>query len=444
MRKVAKFGGSSLADAGQFQKVKNIVLRDPTIQVIVVSAPGRRFAGDTKVTDMLYLCHAHLQYGVGCEDLLSQVQQRYQSIKEELGLQLDIAAEFDAIRAGLSRETPVDELVSRGEYLNAKLMAEYLGYPFMDATDAMFFDYEGKLDLERCYAVIAQALDNNIHLVIPGFYGKCTNGAIKTFSRGGSDITGAVAAAAVEADVYENWTDVSGILMADPRLVPDPLPIRRITYNELREMAFMGAEVLHEESIFPVREHGIPIHIRSTEDPDGSGTLIQELFAREDSRAENSPIITGITGRRDFTIVTVRKHYTDSQTEVMCRVLEVFRQFRVSVEHISAGIDHLSLVVRGAQFRRCMDEVMEEIRKSCHPESVGARENIALMAVVGRRMAAQPGVSGMLCAALGEEGINIRMIFQEHGDINIIVGVENKDFDRAVQVVYDRFVKQAN
>ena len=394
MLKAAKFGGSSVAGAEQFKKVKSIIEADPSRRIVVVSAAGKRSADDHKLTDLLYLCHAHLTYGVSCDEILQTIEQRFARIRSELGLGYDVEGEMEALRARLDRSMSVDELVSRGEYFTARLMAEYLGYAFVDAADCIFFGFDGQLDREKTDRAIAAALSEHGRILIPGFYGRLPTGKIKVMSRGGSDITGALAAAAAGADVYENWTDVSGILMADPRIVDNPRPIEKVTYAELRELAFMGASVMHEESIEPVKEKGIALNIRNTNRPDDPGTLI---VGDADDRDDGERFITGIAGKRDFTIITVAKRNMNAN-HTLCQALEI------------------------------MD-----------PDDVRVQDDIALVAAVGRKMSSRPGISGRLFQALGESGVNIRTIAQGADELAITVGVDNKDFETAIRVLYNGF-----
>lgn len=436
MLKVAKFGGSSVAGTEQFQKVKAIVEADPSRRVVVVSAAGKRSSDDHKLTDLLYLCHAHLTYGVSCEDILQTIQDRFAQIRSSLGLTYDVEGEFAALRARLNKETPVDELVSRGEYFTARLMAEYLGYEFLDAADCVFFGFDGRFDLEKTYAAIRAAAQKGCGLVIPGFYGSLPTGKLKLMTRGGSDISGALAAAAVDADVYENWTDVSGILMADPRIVENPSPIEHITYSELRELAFMGASVLHEDSVQPVKDKGIPLNIRNTNRPQDPGTMIVEKI---DGQNENRDrFITGIAGRRNFTILTVRKHNMSSSA-VLRQALETLERYHVPVEHITLGLDSFALVASSAALGDRLFDVVGDIQKTCLPDDVQIQDSIALVAVVGRKMTYRPGTSGKIFQALGEHGVNIRIINQAADEISIIVGVDNNNFETAIRVLYDGF-----
>lgn len=435
MLKVAKFGGSSVAGAEQFRKVKAIVDADPARRVVVASAAGKRHKDDHKLTDLLYLCHAHLTYGVSCEEIWHTIETRLIGIRDELGLSLPIEQELAAYSRKLTKELSIDELVSRGEYFTSRLLAEYLGFPFVDAADCVFFGMDGTVDREKTDPAIASALEANGKIVIPGFYGRLPTGRIKVMSRGGSDISGALAAAAVDADVYENWTDVSGILMADPRIVEDPRPIASITYGELRELAFMGASVLHEESIQPVRDKGIPLNIRNTNRPEDPGTMILE---RIDEEEQHERFITGIAGRKNFSILTVTKH--DMHLSATLRsALEVFDRYGAPVEHITLGLDSFALVAATAALGDAVYDVIADIRKSCRPDGVDLKEGISLVAAVGRKMSARPGVSGRLFAALGKHGVNIRTIAQGADELAIIVGVENEQFETAIRVMYDGF-----
>ncbi len=440
MLKVAKFGGSSLADAAQFQKVKSIVSSDPARRLIVVSASGKRHKDDNKITDLLYLCHAHLQYSVSCEQVFSMIETRYLDIKRELDLQVDIERDFARLRQKLDKSLSVDELVSRGEYLTARMMAEYLGYDFVDAAALVCFDYDGKLNIDKTYEAIREALAVHERIVMPGFYGSLPSGRIKVLSRGGSDISGALLAAAAGADIYENWTDVSGILMADPRIIDNPRRIDTITYPELREMAYMGANVLHEGAIYPVKDAGIPINIRNTNAPDDPGTIICD----EESAmpVQDDPLITGLTGKKNFTVVTVSKNQQEDNLGIIRRTLEIFEKYRVEVEHIPSGIDSFSVVVASDQVESCIYDIVGEIRAVCRPADIRVIDSMALVAVVGRGMSYRPGVSGRLFAALGDAQVNIRMIAQGSDELNIIVGVENKDFERALRTIYQNFVQQ--
>ena len=439
MLKVLKFGGSSMADARQFEKVKSIVQADPARRVVIVSAAGKRFSDDHKLTDLLYLCHAHLKYGVSCDNVFDMIRSRYMEIRDDLGLQTDLETEFDALRRKMDKGISQDELVSRGEYFAAKLMADYLGYDFLDSELWLKFNLDGTVDQEKSYEILARAASGR-RVVIPGFYGTMPDGTIKTFTRGGSDITGALAAAALNADVYENWTDVSGFLMADPRIVSDPLPIERITYSELRELSYIGAQVLHEGTIFPVREKNIPLNIRNTNQPDHPGTMIRESFD-ELEESKDSSFITGIAGRKDFSVITITKNGMSNEVGTLRRILEILEKYQLVVEYLPSGIDSVSLVVAADKLRPCQYQILGEIQKNLKPDTIHVTEDMAIVAAVGRKMAFKPGISGKIFAALGENGINIRMITQGPEELNIIVGVDNKDFAGAIRVLYNSFVK---
>lgn len=438
MLKVVKFGGSSMADEHQFEKVRQIVLSDPARRVVVVSAAGKRDRKDHKLTDLLYLCYAHLQYGVSCDSVFQMITERYTGIRDALGLQTDIEGELAALREKMDAGISQDELVSRGEYFSAKLMADYLGFEFLDAKLWLKFKYDGSIDTDASYEALQKLVSEGRRVVIPGFYGVTPDGHIRTLTRGGSDITGALAAAALDADVYENWTDVSGILMADPRIVDSPLPIEHITYSELRELSFAGAQVLHEATVFPVREKGIPLNIRNTNDPDHPGTLIMEHF---DDEADDERIITGIAGKKNYSIVTVAKTGLSSTVGAYRRLFEIFENHDVSVEYAPSGIDSISLVVQASKVEKSIYAILGEIQKSLKPDTIHVTENISIVAAVGRRMVTTPGSSGKIFGTLGKNGVNIRMISQGPEELNIIVGVDTKDFATAIRVLYNSFVK---
>ncbi len=438
MLKVLKFGGSSMADAKQFAKVKSIVTADDSRRVVVVSAAGKRYKDDHKLTDLLYLCHAHLKYGVSCDSVYQMIVDRYTAIRDELDLKVDLESEFTALREKMDKGISQDELVSRGEYFAAELMAAYLGYDFLDSTMWLKFNLDGSVDQEATYEALQHAADGR-RVVIPGFYGVMPDGSIKTFSRGGSDITGALAAAALDADVYENWTDVSGFLMADPKIVPDPEPIERITYSELRELSYIGAQVLHEGTIFPVREKNIPLNIRNTNQPDHPGTMIRETF--DEVEMQDDRFITGIAGKKNFSVITVTKTGMSGEVGALRRMLELLEKYQVNVEYIPSGIDSVSLVVASDKVAPCLYQLMGDLQKAIKPDNIHVMENVAIVAAVGRKMAFKPGISGKIFATLGANGINIRMISQGPEELNIIVGVDNKDFASAIRVLYDSFVK---
>ena len=435
MLKVAKFGGSSVAGSQQFKKVKAIVDRDPGIKVVVVSAAGKRSSDDHKLTDLLYLCHAHLSYGVPCDDIVHTIEQRLCQIRDELGISFDVSAEMEKLEKSMNKDMSADELVSRGEYLTSRLMADYLGFQFVDAADCVFFSFDGQIDKEKTYQAIAAAYKEYDRIVVPGFYGRLPNGRIRVMTRGGSDISGALAAAAIDADVYENWTDVSGILMADPRIVNNPQPIEKITYAELRELAFMGASVLHEESVLPVKEKGIALNIRNTNCPEHPGTVIVDKIEGEESHER---FLTGIAGRKNFTIITVNKRNMNT-SQTLRQALEILDRYHANVEHITLGLDSFALVTATAPLGDGLYSLMGDLEKSCRPDNVQVNDGIALVAAVGRKMTYRPGISGKIFRALGEEQINIRTIAQGADELSIIVGVENKNYEAAVRVLYESF-----
>ena len=437
--KVVKFGGSSMADAGQYRKVRDILLADPERRVVIVSAAGKRNKQDHKITDLLYLCFAHTQYGVDCSGVFEMIVSRYREIQQELGLTLDLEPEFAALKQRLDAKTvSQDEIASRGEYFSAKLMADFLGFQFVDAADWVRFRFDGTVDQETSYEALRR-LVRGAGVVIPGFYGLMPDGKIRTFSRGGSDITGALAAAALDAEVYENWTDVSGILMADPRIVENPQTIPEVTYDELRELSYSGAQVLHEGTIFPVREKNIPLNIRNTNAPEDPGTMIQEKFQQD---SDPHRFITGITGKKDFTVISVNKRGMGSQVGVLRRILTVLERHEISVDYVPNGIDNVSVVMSTESVASSLYAILGEIQKEVEPDQLDVHDQIAVVAAVGRKMAFRPGISGQIFAALGQAGINIRMINQGPDELNIIFGVDNRDFANAIRVLYNSFVKE--
>ena len=438
MLKVTKFGGSSMADAGQYRKIRDILQADPARKVVVVSAAGKRNKEDHKITDLLYLCYAHTQYGVACDPIFNQIVSRYLEIRDELGIEMDLEKEFAVLKKRLdNKAVSQDELASRGEYFSAKLMAAFLGFRFVDAADWIKFKMDGTVDQDATYSALA-AQEVGDGIVIPGFYGLMPDGQIHTFSRGGSDITGALAAAALQADVYENWTDVSGILMADPRIVEDPLSIPEVTYDELRELSYSGAQVLHEGTIFPVREKNIPLNIRNTNEPDHPGTMIQESFP---TVADPDRFVTGITGKKDFTIISMSKRGMSNEVGVLWKLLTILERHNISIDYAPNGIDNVSVVMSTASIAPCLYTVLNEIEQELHPNDLKVYDQIAVVAAVGRHMAFRPGTSGKVFAALGKAGVNIRMINQGPDELNIIFGVDNKDFAEAIRVLYDSFAK---
>ena len=439
MLKVTKFGGSSMADAGQYRKIRDILLADPARRVVVVSAAGKRDKNDHKITDLLYLCYSHVKYGVDCDRIFQMIASRYIGIRNELGLALAIEPELEELKKAVdSKQISREALVSRGEYFSAKLMAAYLGFQFIDAADWVKFNMDGTVNQDQSYEALRSRVTPGVGAVIPGFYGTMPDGAIHTFSRGGSDITGSLAAAALDADVYENWTDVSGILMADPRIVDDPQTIPEVTYDELRELSYSGAQVLHEDSIFPVREKNIPVNIRNTNAPSDAGTMIKESF---DGDHDPHRFITGITGKKDFSIISLSKRGMSNQVGVLHKVLTVLVRHGISVDYVPNGIDNVSVVLPTAAIEKDLYTIMAEIKQEAQPDTLDVHHHIAVVAAVGRKMAFRPGISGKIFAALGEAGINIRMINQGPDELNIIFGVDNKDFAEAIRVLYNSFVK---
>ena len=440
MLKVAKFGGTSLADAAQFKKVYEIVKNNNERKYVVVSAPGKRFKDDNKITDLLYLVYAHLKYSVPYDPVLKIIEERFNLIKKELNLNTDLDREFKTIRQSLDSKCDEDYVVSRGEYLCGLLMADYLECDFVDARDVILFNYDGTVNQERTREKLTEALSKSNKAVIPGFYGSYPDAAIKTFSRGGSDITGAIVSSIMGADIYENWTDVSGFLMADPRIVKNPKQIKKITYEELRELSYMGASVLHEEAVFPVRHAGIPINVKNTNDPENPGTLI----IRDDQAGEdyaNGHIITGIAGKKDFSFFYIHKEHMANEVGIIKKALEVFEERGISIDHIPSGIDSFTIVLPSESVARISHQIVEELKEKCKTENVQVYKNISLITTVGIKMAYRPGISARLFTALGNKNINIRMINQGSSEINIIVAVEDKDFEEAIRAIYDAFVK---
>ena len=436
---VVKFGGSSLATAAQFEKVAAIIREAPARRYVVASAPGKRFDGDTKVTDLLYRCYDAACAGQEFAPVLDEIRQRFADIIGALRLSANLEPDFAAIEAHLRQSPQRDYMASRGEYLNSKLLAAYLGFRFVDAAQMVLFRADGPFDAEATNTAIGHALVSIDRAVIPGFYGAMPDGTIHTFSRGGSDVTGSIVARAVGAELYENWTDVSGILMADPRIVDDPEPIRRVTYSELRELSYIGAQVLHEGTIFPVREKNIPLNIRNTNAPDHPGTMILESIGDE---MEEGGFITGIAGKKGFSIITIAKTGMSSEPGSLLKILNVLAKHEVNVEYLPSGIDNVSLVVSSDKVSRSLYEMLGELQKEVQPNKITVTEHIAIVAAVGRKMAYRPGVSGKIFAKLGENGVNIRMITQGPEELNIIVGVEEKDFEQAIRVLYNSFVKE--
>lgn len=432
--KITKFGGSSVAQASQFKKVRDIIQADPDRRYVVVSAPGKRFSNDSKITDLLYLLDAHRTYHVDGSNVFRLIKERFLEIKEELDLKQPIEKELDQLYTNLSSYSQ-NELVSRGEYFCAKLMAEYLGFPFVDAADVIRLNLDKSIDWEATRARLQAKMNEYEHFVFPGFYATSANNKIQVFSRGGGDITGSILANAMGADVYENWTDVSGFLMADPRIVPNPKEITHITYSELRELSYMGASVLHEEAIFPVKETNTPIHILNTNRPDDAGTIIQET-----SNAPRKYPITGIAGKPGFLSIYVYKKHMSNEIGYMRKVLSILERYNVSIEHIPSGIDSFSIVVSSAEVGDCLYEILHRIKKEVAPDELKITDHIALISTVGKAMSHVPGMAGRLFDALGRERISINMIAQDSNEINITIGVDEKDLEKTIRIIYDEFV----
>lgn len=435
MKKVVKFGGSSLASAEQFKKVGNIIRAEKSRRYVIPSAPGKRFSDDVKVTDMLYKCYGAAIKEKKFTELLKEIQGRYNEIIEGLGLTLSLEKEFEIIRDNFAQKAGRDYAASRGEYLNGIIMAEYLGYEFIDAAEVIFFDENGKFDGDRTNDVLSERLSTVERAVIPGFYGSMPNGKIKTFSRGGSDVTGSIVAKAVKADLYENWTDVSGFLIADPRIIPNPKAIEAITYKELRELSYMGATVLHEDAIFPVRKEGIPINIKNTNAPEDKGTLIVEATCRHPKYT-----ITGIAGKQGFASITIEKAMMNSEVGFGRKVLQVFEDNNISFEHMPSGIDTMTIFVHQSEFEEMEQKVLAGIHHAVQPDSIELESDLALVAVVGRGMRATRGTAGRIFSALAHANVNVKMIDQGSSELNIVIGVRNHDFENAIKAIYDIFV----
>lgn len=436
--KVVKFGGTSLADANQLLKAKAIIEADPDRRYVVPSAPGKRFADDIKVTDMLYECYRLAAEGEDFSNEFNLIKDRYDSIISELGLDLDLSADYEKIKGAFMYHAGSDYAASRGEYLNGKIMAKLLGYDFLDAAKVIKFYENGTFDAEKTNIILSDRLTRHERAVIPGFYGSMPNGTIKTFARGGSDITGSIVARAVSASIYENWTDVSGFLMADPRLVKEPCAIDTITYQELRELSYMGAGVLHEDSIFPVRFAGIPINIRNTNDPEARGTMIVPKAEGFDSEK----VITGVAGKKGFSVITIEKDKMNAEIGFGRKVLEAIEEEGITFEHLPSGIDTMSVVISAELTKKQRKKIINNISAACEPDDIRFEDGLALVAVVGRGMVSAKGTAARVCAAIADADINIRMIDQGSSEISIIVGIGEKDFEKAINAIYDEFIKR--
>ena len=435
MAKVVKFGGSSLASAEQFKKVGEIIRADKSRKYVIPSAPGKRFKEDTKVTDMLYGCYALAESGKSYKKELAAIEKRYQEIIEGLGLQLSLEQEFAVIEKNFKDRAGSNYAASRGEYLNGIIMANYLGFSFIDAATVIFFREDGSLDEEKTDEVLSARLAECETAVVPGFYGSLPDGSVKTFSRGGSDITGSIVAKAAKVDVYENWTDVSGFLIADPRIIDKPEGIEVITYKELRELSYMGATVLHEDAIFPVRQQGIPINIRNTNAPEDSGTWIVGSTCQK-----SKYVITGIAGKKGFCSINIEKDMMNSEIGFGRKVLQAFEENGSSYEHVPSGIDTLTVFVHQDEFMHKEQKVVAGIHRLANPDSIEIESDLALIAVVGRGMKSTRGTAGRIFSALAHANVNVRMIDQGSSEQNIIIGVADEDFETAIKAIYDIFV----
>ena len=438
--KVVKFGGSSLADAKQFKRVAEIVKADPSRRYVVPSAPGKRFSDDIKVTDMLYTLYELVKSRADMSVIdahYDKIKERYNGIIAELGLSFDLTGEYEYIKNAVLHSAGRDFAASRGEYLNGLILAKYLGFDFIDAENVIYFKDNGSFDEEKTNDMLSMELKDHKYAVIPGFYGTSPNGHIVTFSRGGSDITGSIVARAAEADLYENWTDVSGFMMADPRIIKNPQAIDTITYRELRELSYMGATVLHEDAIFPVRYAGIPINIKNTNRPEDRGTMI----VSQASSYDTEHVITGIAGKKGFSVITVEKDMMNSEVGFGRRLLEALEDFSISFEHLPSGIDTMSVIVSTANLEPNRERLLQAITRRTKPDSLTVEDGIALIAVVGRGMVKARGTAARLCSAMSNAGVNIRMIDQGSSELNIIIGVDEDDFNTALNAIYTEFVK---
>ena len=435
MKKVVKFGGSSLASAEQFKKVGEIIRAEEGRRYVVPSAPGKRFSADTKVTDMLYQCYEKAEDGKDFEELLNAIRERYQEIIDGLALDLSLDSEFAIIRENFLKKAGSDYAASRGEYLNGIIMANYLGYTFIDAAEVILFQENGTYDEKKTNKLLSKRLSEVETAVIPGFYGSMPDGRIKTFSRGGSDLTGSIVAKAAKVDMYENWTDVSGFLIADPRIIHNPKAIEVITYRELRELSYMGATVLHEDAIFPIRKEGIPINIKNTNAPQDPGTLIVEATCRHPKYT-----ITGIAGKQGFASITIEKAMMNSEIGFCRKILQVFEDNHISIEHMPSGIDTMTVLVHQSEFEEKEQKVIAGIHQAVQPDSIELESDLALIAIVGRGMKSKRGTSGRIFSALAHAHVNVKMIDQGSSELNVVVGVRNHDFENAIRALYDIFV----
>lgn len=436
--KVVKFGGSSLADASQFQKVAAIIKADPSRRYVVASAPGKRFKDDIKITDLFYQCYNMIKARQDISEIYSKIKDRYLGIIRDLGMDFDISGELEYIKNAMLSHSGRDFAASRGEYLNSLILAKFLGFDFIDAENVIFFGDNGAFDEESTNSALSEELANHEYAVIPGFYGSMPNGTIKTFSRGGSDVTGALVARAATAEIYENWTDVSGMMMADPRIVDNPDTIDTVTYRELRELAYMGATVLHEDAVFPVQTVGIPINIRNTNCPEASGTMIVAATDNYDSKH----IITGVAGKKGFTVITIESDKMNSTIGFVRRLLEILEENNVSFEHLPSGIDTVSIVINTEHLEPHREKILSTIARKMQTNCISVEDNISLVAVVGRGMVKVKGTAAKVFDAVSEAGVNIRMIDQGSSELNIILAIEEHDFETAVKAIYNKFASK--
>ena len=439
MIKVTKFGGSSLADAAQFQKVTEIIRADAARKYVVPSAPGKRFKNDDKVTDLLYKSYALSSSGQDTAEVFGEITRRYTDIKNELGLTTDIESIIAQVKKKVDGGASIDYTASRGEYLNGILLAEYLGFAFIDAAEVILFDSRGVLDADKTNTIMSKRLAREGRAVIPGFYGSGPDGGIVTFSRGGSDITGSLVARAAKADLYENWTDVSGFMVTDPRIVPETRVIRYITYKELRELSYMGASVLHQDAVFPVAQSGIPINIRNTNEPDALGTMIVHQLPKEH---QSDTVITGIAGHKGYCAITIEKNMMNSELGIGRRFLEIFERNNILFEHLPRGVDTMSAVLNAKAIEGKRESVMTSIQDEIEPDSIEFIPNLALLAVVGHGMASNVGTAGKIFSALGQQNINVRIIDQGSSEINIIIGVDECNLEKSIRTIYDAFARE--
>ena len=430
---VTKFGGSSLSSSIQFQKVKNIVESDVKRKIVVVSALGKRTSDDTKITDLLYILHAHLKYSVPYQDIWDMIYTRYVEIKEKLFINYDIERDLKELHSELNKNISKDYLVSRGEYLTAKLMSAYLGYAFVDSKDVIIFDYNGNLNDELTHIRVKEAFEKHGTIVVPGFYGGYLNGEVHLLSRGGSDVTGSILAKCLQVSLYENWTDVSGVLAADPRIIENPKSIKEITYSELRELSYMGFNVLHEETIFPVRMLNIPINLKNTNDPYHPGTLIKNDCTVEDE------LVTGIAGKQDFISFDIVKNHMSNEIGFLRKALSVFEKYNVSIDHIPSGIDSFSVICSKSNVSKYKYEIISDLKNELSADVI-VDDDLALVAIVGRNMHGKSGVCGSIFSTLGDLGINVKIIAQGPSELSIIIGVDSKDYDKALKALYAKLI----